>query len=310
MNLALLFPGQGMLDPGVLPWLDDGSETPSLQLLRQTLGTGWRERLADTAWRTRNAVAQCLVTGLALAAWERLQPLLTADTPPVAMAGYSVGEVAAFSAAGVFNAAVAMQIVQQRAAIMDRCLQGIDTGLLSIGGATPKLVERLCTDHALTVAIRIGADQVLLGGRRIALQPALAAAEATGAHGQILPIALASHTPWLAAGVPVLEQWLQTVPFDSPHTLLVCNRDAATPRHPSSLRAALASQIAHTVTWDRCMEALAERRVRCVLEVGPGNALARLWSARHPQIPARSVDEFRHPQGAADWVARCLRSGA
>jgi [acyl-carrier-protein] S-malonyltransferase len=50
------------------------------------------------------------------------------------------------------------------------------------------------------------------------------------------------------------------------------------------------------------MDAIAERRVRRVLELGPGTTLARLWNARHPAIPARAIDEFRSPAAAARWV--------
>jgi [acyl-carrier-protein] S-malonyltransferase len=75
-------------------------------------------------------------------------------------------------------------------------------------------------------------------------------------------------------------------------------------RHVTDLRRALAQQIATTVLWDRCMDTMAERGVRCVLEVGPGSALSRLWQARHPDIPARSIDEFEQPAGVARWVAQ------
>ena len=46
--------------------------------------------------------------------------------------------------------------------------------------------------------------------------------------------------------------------------------------------------------------------VRCVLEVGPGNTLARLWQAIHPEVPVRSLDDFQRPDNAATWVRRCL----
>jgi [acyl-carrier-protein] S-malonyltransferase len=52
------------------------------------------------------------------------------------------------------------------------------------------------------------------------------------------------------------------------------------------------------------MEGIAARRVSCVLEIGPGQALARMWNERFPQIPARSADEFRSAAGIAAWVAR------
>jgi hypothetical protein len=29
-----------------------------------------------------------------------------------------------------------------------------------------------------------------------------------------------------------------------------------------------------------------------------------MWSARYPDIPARSLDEFRSAEGAAAWISR------
>ena len=68
------------------------------------------------------------------------------------------------------------------------------------------------------------------------------------------------------------------------------------------LRTALGAQIASTVQWQACMRTVAERGIACVLEVGPGNALARLWQVAHPEIPVRSVADFRNAAGAIDWV--------
>jgi len=48
--------------------------------------------------------------------------------------------------------------------------------------------------------------------------------------------------------------------------------------------------------------------VRCVLEIGAGSALARMWNERHPGIPARALDDFQTLAGAADWLTRQLDS--
>jgi [acyl-carrier-protein] S-malonyltransferase len=56
------------------------------------------------------------------------------------------------------------------------------------------------------------------------------------------------------------------------------------------------------------MESLAERAPSCVLEAGPGVTLSAMWRARHPDIPARSLDEFRSAQAAADWTKAVLAS--
>ncbi|MEO5697067.1 MAG: acyltransferase domain-containing protein, partial [Burkholderiaceae bacterium] len=145
MSLGLLFSGQGTQHAAMLPWLEDGSEaSTALSLLAGRLGDDWRARLDDPGWSTRNDIAQPLLTGVCLAAWEQLAPMLPA---PRVIAGYSVGELAAFSAAGVFDAASAMALAAERARFMDECVRDVHTGLLSVSGAAPMAIERWCAEH-------------------------------------------------------------------------------------------------------------------------------------------------------------------
>jgi [acyl-carrier-protein] S-malonyltransferase len=50
------------------------------------------------------------------------------------------------------------------------------------------------------------------------------------------------------------------------------------------------------------MENIAARKVTCVLEVGPGQALARMWNQRFPTVPARACDDFRSAAAIAAWL--------
>ena len=52
------------------------------------------------------------------------------------------------------------------------------------------------------------------------------------------------------------------------------------------------------------MDHIHSRHLGCVLEIGPGAALARMWNQRFPDVQARSVDEFRSVSAITDWVLR------
>jgi [acyl-carrier-protein] S-malonyltransferase len=58
------------------------------------------------------------------------------------------------------------------------------------------------------------------------------------------------------------------------------------------------------------METLAERRPRCVLEIGPGNSLSKLWNEQQRGAMARSADEFRSAGAVVEWVQSQLGSAA
>jgi [acyl-carrier-protein] S-malonyltransferase len=305
VSLALLFAGQGTQHAAMLPWLEACPEAAStLEAINAQLGADWRARLADPDWAHSNAVAQPLLTGLNLAAWQALAPRLPA---PAVVAGYSLGELAAFSVAGVFNVADAMALAADRAAAMDRSAAGFNTGLMSVQGLDAQAVAAACTRHGLSVAIHIAPDRAVLGGLSEALKAAEQDLSVRGARCTALAVRVASHTRWMAAAAIEFEARLGSLNMSSPESILVCNHTGAAEREPSRLKQVLARQIATPVLWSNCMDTIAERRVRCVLEVGAGHALTNLWRDRHPDIPVRSVDEFRSAQAIARWVESVLR---
>ena len=80
---------------GMLPWLEAEQDAGSvLAGIRSNLGEDWRARSLDEDWSSSNQIAQPLMTGVALAAWQALKNRLPR---PAVVAGYSVGELAAFS---------------------------------------------------------------------------------------------------------------------------------------------------------------------------------------------------------------------
>ncbi|MDR7267793.1 [acyl-carrier-protein] S-malonyltransferase [Pelomonas saccharophila] len=300
MGLALLFPGQGAQHPQMLPWLEAQPEArPVLEAMARHLGPDWRENLSEPAWMHANGVAQRLLTGISIAAWQVLAARLP---PPAVVAGYSVGELAAFAAAGVFDATSALDLAAVRAQAMNDSVAGQHTGLLAVQGPSAlRLAEA-----SLAIAIRISAERVIVGGTAAQLDASAARWSAAGLRCTRLPIAIASHTPAMSAAAPAFARRLAGIDLHPPRAAVVCNFTGTASRSPAALASALVGQIANTVRWDDCMDSIAERGVRCVLEVGPGAALASMWRERHPDIPVRSIDEFQGPEGVLDWVQRQL----
>jgi len=305
MSLALLFPGQGSQHPGMLSWLDGHPlAQATLAQMAVHIGADWRVRLNDERWATRNAIAQPLLTGVCLAAWQALQ-LPAADV----VAGYSVGELAAFGAAGVFDAQEALRLAVRRAELMDRCAAATvsEGALLSSSGVPVPLIDALCERFGLAVAIRIDPQRCVLGGARDALDAALQVLTEAGADSIWMPVRVASHTPLMRDAAQAFAQLIAPLPWRRPSAVIVSNFDGSGTRQPEALKQALAGQIASTVQWERCLNTLAERQPRCVLELGPGTGLSRLWAARHPDVPVRSVSEFLSAQAVSTWVRGVLR---
>jgi [acyl-carrier-protein] S-malonyltransferase len=305
MSFALLFSGQGFQHPQMLPWLDDGSV--HVQRSAQALGVvAWRQALHDPAWAIANLHAQILLTGLGLAAWWQLAPRLPA---PAAVAGYSVGELAAFSAACVFDFDTALRLAQRRAAAMNRCAEQAPGGLLAITGLDTTAVAALCAATAgVSVAIRIAADAVVVGGAPAALEVTAQRANERGAKVSPLNVAVASHTPSMHAAAVAFAAELRGVSLSAPSLPLFCNVSGERVHDAAQAALALSRQIEQTVCWADTLEALHARHVACVLEVGPGAALASMWNRRFPDVPARSADEFRSADAVVDWVLRRIEA--
>jgi len=291
----------------MFPWLTGASNTlgaASVAAMEQHLAAPWRSVLADAGLRHQNAIAQVLVTGSNLAAWSCLEPVLPA--PPAAVAGYSVGELAACACAGALSVDEAIALAAQRAACMDHSAQqerlrsGQGAGLLSVSGIAEGALRAVCP--ALDCAIRIGPDHAIWGGSDAELLAASHALSGRGAVCKRLDIGVASHTPRMRGAAQEFSALLAAPAWRNPDFPVVLNASAALGRHATRLREALAQQIDHTIDWTACMDALAERGLHCVLEIGAGNPLSAIWNRRHSGIPARALTDFQGPAGAAEWL--------
>lgn len=78
--------------------------------------------------------------------------------------------------------------------------------------------------------------------------------------------------------------------------------DATPARTGRAALDALARQICSPLDWEACLQSVVEMQPDAVLEIGPGNALARLFAEIAPSIPARACDDFRTVDGIVGWV--------
>lgn len=299
MSIAVVFSGQGSQHPDMLPWLDE--RAPLLAACHDLLGIAdWRTALADPAWARANRPAQVVITATALTAWSQLAEALP---PLVGIAGYSVGELAACSAAGLLAPATTLHLAHRRALLMDDAGRAQPGGLMGLTGLLPPAIDKLLATTRVSLAICNGEDSVVLGGPLEDIARVEADATALGGRCTRLGVSVASHTPWMDAAATAFEEELQAVPM-APPTLPFFSNSGDRVWRPAQARALLARQIRGTVQWAACMDQLAQQGPACVLEVGGGQALARLWNQRHPKIPARAADAFRTLDGLVAWVRR------
>ena len=290
-RLLLLCPGQGGQHAGMF---DLVRSHPGAAALIPSAGT-------ESALFT-NRSAQPLIVAATLAMWEALR---AAAPAPALVAGYSIGELAAWSVAGAIGPADAIALAHTRAALMDASLsQYPGQALLAVTGLPQPLAAACVTQAGFHVAIATGEDSCIIGGLAAQAGATEATLAAKGARVTRLPVEIASHTPFMAGAVAPFAAALRAAPMRAPAIPVLSGISAA--RLDSGELAAehLSRQLSEKIVWDECMDACAEAGITTALELGPGAALSRMLQARHPGIACRSVADFRSLDGIQAWLQR------
>ncbi|MBB4370476.1 [acyl-carrier-protein] S-malonyltransferase [Bradyrhizobium sp. cir1] len=310
MTLAILCSGQGRQHRQMFALMGDAPEAAHLFAHAAALlgSRDPREFVRNEADEVlhRNRAGQILCTLQPLAA---VSTLADAISRGVIVAGYSVGEVAAWGVAGLFDAILTLDLVARRAEIMDAATQAGD-GLIFVRGLARDQVGRLCERHGAAIAIVNPGDAFVIGGGGEALSRIAGDARAMHAARVVaLPVEVASHTRRLAEASPDFREALRKTQVVFPPQAgvrILSGIDAAPVVSAESGFDKLAAQISHTVQWADCLQACVEAGATGFLELGPGRALSEMAAEIAPTLPARSLDDFRSLQGVRAWVARHL----
>lgn len=272
--ILLASPGQGAQTPGFLqPWLEIPgvadrlawwSAVTGLDLVRYGT-TADAEEIRDTA------VAQPLLVAAALAAYE----VLYEDAVPGAVAGHSVGELAAAAIAGVLTPEAALVLVRERGRAMAEAAAVTETGMTAVLGGDADEVLAAIDKHGLTPANVNGAGQVVAAGTTEQLAK-FADEPPAKARLRALSVAGAFHTAHMAPAVDTLRRLAPGAPVADPRTKLLQNRDGAVVASGRDFVGRLVEQVSAPVRWDACMATMREIGVTGIIELPPAGTLVGL----------------------------------
>jgi [acyl-carrier-protein] S-malonyltransferase len=302
--LALLCGGQGDLSPTMFELSAQRPEAAAIFAEAQALlGRGPRElvRDADEDQLTVNHTSQLLSATAALAAHACVAEALR---EPVATAGYSVGEMAAWSIAGVWTPQVALRLTDVRARAMDAA-GGAGGHLGYVRGLDRRVLETLLARHGCAIAIRNPGNRFVIGGAEADVAALCRDATAAGAaRAHLLAVRIAAHTSRLASAVAPFEAALKATEITGPAAgrILLAGSDGARIFSAAETTARLAAQVATPIDWAATLEALVESGVDRVLDLGPGHALADMMHAAFPHVASRAVEAFRSVDGVRRWI--------
>lgn len=303
-TVALLCSGQGYQRAGMFDLVAEAPQAqPVFAAAAAVLGGQDPRDLvadADEAALHANVTAQVLCCTQALAVWATLKPKVDAR---LVVAGYSVGELAAWAVAGALDADAVLKLVGKRAELMDAQTPQ-PAGLAAVRGLPEAELSRICHSAGVYVAIRNGPCQVVLGGLRAALDQALSEASDAGAQKVTpLPVSVPSHTPLLHdAADQFLAVLRRQKQVRAPDARLLSGIDGAPVFDVQDGLGKLARQINQTVQWASCMATCRSSGATRSLELGPGTALSTLMATELGTRDSRSVQDFHTIDGAATWL--------
>ena len=308
-SVAILCSGQGGQHPAMFDLVADCPEAePVFAAAAGVLGQDPRRfvREAAPADLFSDRSGQILCCTQALAAWAALGTVRPARA---VIAGYSVGELAAWGCAGALDGPGTLRLAQRRAAVMDAAAPS-DGGLAAIVGLRRPTLEPILARHALSIAIVNDVDSFVVGGRRTGLRGRVPGGgrERGEAHREPRGRRAVAHaSPGRGDGAfrAVLREASPRLPrcrVSAPE------RDRWRYGRTTSKRGIdkLARQISTTIDWAACLESCRSAGAVAALELGPGTALSRMASALFPDGRARAVEEFRTLAGLRIWLQRAL----
>lgn len=292
-RFAFVYPGQGSQYVGMAADLWEQSPTmqhflheSELTLNRQLtkiMFDGPADELKDTA----NAQPALLMHEIALT-----RALEEAGIRPVIVAGHSVGEYAALTAASVLDHGHALWLVNQRGALMSQAGQFSPGGMMAVIGLDDTEIARCCAEAGENVVIANfnSPGQIVISGDKAGLEKAAELCKSAGAK-RCLPLAVsgAFHSPLVCDANNRLAENINKIIFRDATVPIVTNYDGLAHTSGEEIRGNVLAQMESSVQWTKTMQTIKNFGVDAIIEVGPGSVLAGLAKRIVPDIPTHQV---------------------
>ena len=307
MKIAFVFPGQGSQSVGMLDSFEGNAAvaavlTEASAALGQDVGALIKAGPAEELSLTVNTQPVMLTAGAAVyRAWRA-----AGGAEPAVVAGHSLGEYTALTAAGALSLADAVRLVRFRAQAMQDAVPVGLGGMAAILGLTDDQVRQACAEAAageVVEPVNFNApSQVVIAGHASAVARTCDVARRLGAKRALaLPVSAPFHSSLLRPASDRLRKYLADVRLNAPTIPLLNNVDVAIENEAGRIVDALARQAAAPVRWVETIRTMAADGVTHVVECGPGRVLAGLTKRIAPTLESIAIADAA---GLEDALAR------
>lgn len=306
-SVAFLFAGQGAQHPAMgVDLIEASPAAAEVFAIADEVRPGTSEQCRNASKeelsQTVNTQPCVFVHDLAAAVALRERGVV-----PAACAGFSLGEVAALTFAGAFDARAGFELVCERAALMTAAAERHPGGMRAVIKLDAAQVENL--------AAQAGEDcwpvnynspqQTVVAGAPDALQTLDVLVKEAGGRAMKVAVSGAFHSPYMAEATEGLATYIQDGHAPSPLLIPVMANMTAAP-YPADPRAAsdvLANQVSHAVRWVDTLHALQDQGIDTFIEVGPGKTLSGLVKRTLSDVRVYSCETAEQVAAIADELA-------
>lgn len=283
MTRAFVFPGQGAQTIGMGKSLADAY--PAAMQVFQEVDDALGEALSALIWDgdietltlTQNAQPALMACSMAAVRALEAEGIKIADGAFVA--GHSLGEYSALTAAGSLSVGDAARLLRKRGAAMQAAVPVGEGAMAAVLGLDLDTVRSVAEEAAQGQVCQAANDndpaQVVVSGHAEAVERAAALAKEKGAkRALILPVSAPFHCALMQPAADVMAEALADVAIAAPSVPLVANVTASATSDPEVIRKQLVEQVTGAVRWRESVGYMAENGVTEFWELGAGKALS------------------------------------
>ena len=209
---------------------------------------------------------------------------------PASVAGHSLGELSALTAAEALPFADGLQMVRRRGELMKRAGEAAPGGMAAILNLDIPTLDRVCAEASregeiVQVANDNCPGQVVISGAKAAVQRAIEGAKAAGAKRALpLAVSIAAHSPLMASIQVEWDAAVMSAAIRDANVPVVGNVHAKAMSAASDLRADIMAQMQSRVRWTESVQGMIGNGTRRFVEVGSGSVLVGLIRRIDPSV--------------------------